>query len=1018
MHRCPIAVAGVALLVTGLSGATSAVAQWVPTRRFTVRDGLAQSQVTSLAQDKRGYVWVATQGGLSRWDGHRFATLTTVEGLPDDVVTALAADDAGGLWIGTDSGALAWWDGLRLRPERGPAETRTAVTGLAWTDGHLLVANALGLWCRGQRGFDRLLESPVAQLVRDPKNGAWAVANDVFRVEGTRVTRVAAPGGAGEAFAAIAPDVGGLWLATSAGSLLFREPTGKTRVAAKGLDRPRQLCADREGGVWVGGFLGLSHLSDRGDLTSHVLQPRLERTQISALLLDGELNLWVGSWGNGLFQRGSEAITVLTAETGLGSATVWTLLEAADGCVWMGSEDQGVEVWCGGAFGQRIGTAEGLPSNRVLTLARGDGDSVWIGTEQGLCRWSARERLRCWSTADGLPNSMIRSLARGRSGAMWIATSDGLARFSEGAFTVWRRSDGLPDGLIRSVTLDSDGLVWLATHNAGVVRFDGRRFESFDTGAGLPNNRVWCVTVDSRNRLWAGTDSGIWVHPIRDGADFTVGPSAGLPSPNVLFLVEDRLGTMWAGTTRGVARLSSAGHVERVFTVQDGMSDSEAAENAALCDGQGRLWFGMADGITCIDPTRLSANLVPPPLVLEQLFVNERPWGAPFPLASALAPADVQLRLAPGPADLRFEFVALSLTAPERVRYRAMLSGHDPAMSAPGEDRRVTYRRVPPGRYRFLFQACNNDGVWSELSPAVEITIPPPWYLATWFRLTVGALFALAVVGQIRVRLQRARRRQRELEKQVALRTAELGAANSRISEQNVLLAELSRTDPLTGLKNRRVLAEQLPLEMAVLRREVVREAVADLSSYHGLVVFMIDLDHFKSCNDLHGHEVGDLALQAVARAVEGSLREVDLAVRWGGEELVVLARGQDRKGAEVLARRLLTAVAAKGVPLAEGGELRLTASLGFVQYPLAVSRPLASEDWLLLVEIADRLMYLAKARGRARGYGLLAAVDGVAPASERELIAAALAAPAEPSAGLDLVEILSEPPASAASPR
>ncbi len=985
--------------------AASAAAQWSPSRRFGVREGLAQSQVTAVATDAAGFLWVATQGGLSRFDGRRFLTFTTVSGLPDDVVTALAADADGGLWVGTDSGALARWDRVRLAAVAGPHPWRGAVTGLAvLPSGTLAVGSGEGLFLGAPGAWRRVTGGAVSSLVSGAGGVAVLADGGLQTVSGDGVvTRLELP--AGLSPQAMAGSGDELWVATDRGSVV-RLPSRRVEPGLDpALDAVRTLLPDHSGGLWLGGVRSLWHRGRDGRVTPRVLHPSERLVTISALLEDREGSLWVGTWGQGLFQQTPGAMTLFTTESGLPSSTVWTLVEGPDGCMWMGTEHAGVAVWCEDGWRPQAALNRALPVQRVLTMAWGTDGVLWVGTHQGLVAWRDGAA-RLLTTRDGLPHDFIRSLLPLPGGVVWVATSGGLARWDGRAMAAWGPRDGLPDGPVRCLAADSSGTLWLATHAGGVVRFDGTTFAAFTTREGVPHNRVWSVAVDSKDRVWAGTDAGLWVYPAGGGVARVLGVGSGLPSLNVLFLLEDGDGFMWVGTTRGVSRVTPEGRVVRTFTAQDGFADSEAAENAALRDRNGALWFGMATGVTRVDPGVLQHNTVPPLVALQAVLVNgvARPESMP---ATGLRRDDSREVVAdPDTTELRFEFAALSFLSPDQVRFRFMLEGFDPTWSAATDDAHATYRRLPPGRYRFLVSASNNEGVWATSPLALGVRILPAWYQTAAFRLGSLGLLLASAGAAVAGRVLAQRRRRRELEAEVRQRTAELEEANARITEQNRLLEELSRTDPLTGLANRRVLAEQLPLEMALLRRELIRERVADLAVLHGLGVLMLDLDHLLLFNDRWGHDAGDRVLQAVAAALAGALREVDLVVRWGGEEFVVLARGVDRSGIESLVRRLGEAVGAVAVEAAPGEVVRPSLSAGFVPYPLGLGEHLPTGDWSRVVDAADRLLFLAKLHGRGRAIGRVWAPAAPPPASEVEVLDAILRRPEGPCPGLDLVEL------------
>lgn len=188
-----------------------------------------------------------------------------------------------------------------------------------------------------------------------------------------------------------------------------------------------------------------------------------------------------------------------------------------------------------------------------------------------------------------------------------------------------------------------------------------------------------------------------------------------------------------------------------------------------LRHGLGRLWVGTADGVTRLDPARLPGNEVPPRLALERLEIDGAAWPGPVPFAASGLPAAAEQRLGPSISDLRFDFAALSFTAPERVRYRFMLAGWDDDLGAPTDERHVTYRHLPPGRYRFVTTACNNDGVWTSPPLELPLVVLPAWYQTWWFRAAVLLTVCGFVVGGFAVHTVGQRRRRAALEREVDL---------------------------------------------------------------------------------------------------------------------------------------------------------------------------------------------------------------------------------------------------------
>ena len=214
----------------------------------------------------------------------------------------------------------------------------------------------------------------------------------------------------------------------------------------------------------------------------------------------------------------------------------------------------------------------------------------------------------------------------------------------------------------------------------------------------------------------------------------------------------------------------------------------------------------------------------------------------------------------------------------------------------------------------------------------------------------------------------------RALQRLVDQRTSELAQRNAELELAYRALEEVSITDALTGLKNRRYLMQHMEADVSLaLRRyhDWLNGATASISGAD-LVFFVIDLDHFKPVNDTYGHAVGDRALFEVGRRLEQVFRDSDYIVRWGGEEFLAVARGVDRAHAETIAAKVVATVNEREFSLGEGIALRITCSVGIACYPFLTAHP-GAVSWTQVVELADHALYLAKSGGRNTWVGLFA---------------------------------------------
>jgi diguanylate cyclase (GGDEF)-like protein len=296
------------------------------------------------------------------------------------------------------------------------------------------------------------------------------------------------------------------------------------------------------------------------------------------------------------------------------------------------------------------------------------------------------------------------------------------------------------------------------------------------------------------------------------------------------------------------------------------------------------------------------------------------------------------------------------------------LEGFDPDwIEADAHGRMATYTNLEPGRYVLRARAGTKNGVWSDQDATLAIRILPAWWhtpaaMAAWWALSLGAIswIALAVRRRARVRLA--------------------------LLERETLRRE-SLTDPLTGLYNRRFLASYLQHDVPKVLREYRVKGIAAAASGVDLLLLLIDVDHFKTINDRHSHVVGDRVLSRIAGLLREHIRDSDLAVRWGGDEFLVVTRSFQRASAADPAERLRAAVEAFGAELAREGGPACTLSIGFAPFPFLEHEPTAL-TWEQTLELADHALRITKARRRNSYTGFRAGAE-LRAASVLEFLAA-----------------------------
>ena len=340
------------------------------------------------------------------------------------------------------------------------------------------------------------------------------------------------------------------------------------------------------------------------------------------------------------------------------------------------------------------------------------------------------------------------------------------------------------------------------------------------------------------------------------------------------------------------------------------------------------------------------------------------------------------IRLSYQDSVIGFEFAALDFTAPDQNRYRYRLEGFESEWNEVGDVRRATYTNLEAGGYTLRVQGSNNDGVWNEEGLSLALVVGSPPWLAWWaivlyMVIGIGALVALVRTQKRKVEHQADY--SHRLEREVAARTDELASQNRELAGLNTRLQEVSVTDSLTGLWNRRYLANEIPKDLARIRRARINHhdaAPDDPRQMDTTLLFlMLDLDGLKGVNDTYGHQAGDRVIVKTKELLTQVCRETDTLIRWGGDEFLLVGRQTDTTIAAGLADRLRHAVESHRFDLGNGDTVGLSCSVGFSFYPFMQRAPTLF-TWEHVLDLADRALYRAKSGGRNQWVGVVGAHD------------------------------------------
>ncbi|WP_313950738.1 two-component regulator propeller domain-containing protein [Accumulibacter sp.] len=995
-----------------------------------------------MAQDRAGFLWIATGDGLVRFDGYRFRPQERDSADPAarnlGWIRALLAGSDGRLWIGTEWDGLAVYDPAseKVTSWRGKRDTYGDKSERVMPTIRALAEDSDGgIWAGSEGGglerFDlnsgsvaryrhsqqpgSLPDDRVQALLIDRQGtlwvGTWAGLSR--RQAGSKDFEPVLSTGSGASLAGrivqalFQASDGRIWVGTQQGDLAIVDPTTTSALFltyagdSANLGAVSSLVEAPGGQMWVGRSSGIDvHDAVSGHLMQrlrHDVRKRsgLAGNEVTALIRDHGGLIWVGGFGLGLQRHDPNNWSIwlrgADPEGPLASADVRSVLQVDNGEIWAASHEGGVAVMDGQLRvtaalwprGPRQSTASGSlerPSAvRIEAMAQARDGSVWLGADSLLYQFS-RERRQLQAVPHG--GGLTRRLLASSDGSLWVGTQDGVFCRRAGAAPVLRISQ--PGGQplhadINALTEAPDGSVWVGS------------------GKGL-------------FRIAAG---GSELQAVATQAD------AGLGNPSVIGLLFDHQQTLWVDTAvTGLHRMSSRegqpASFERISQRHGIVSRPFGGE--MLEDGRGRIWTHMyvydpatdrldeltaADGVDLgtgwflarakTDDGRLLFGGSKGMLVVTPDDFDVSSYAPPLLISELTINGQRQsaggvldgLQLTPEQRSFSLGFTAVDYSDPDRVRYAYQLQGFDPDwIETAANSRFASYSNLDPGDYLLRVRASNRSGVWSPQQLAIAVRVLPAWWQSWWFRLATPSLLMVMIYALMQLRTRHLRLRQVELKRLVNERTAELEELTLALQRESAALQESSLTDPLTGLRNRRFLTQHIEADagLAVREYESHFNYGAPLRDDADLIFFLFDIDCFKHVNDRYGHAAGDAVIRQMSNRLTAVFRDTDYLVRWGGEEFLVVTRETPRTQAAELAERARAAVADRPFELDDGSSLSKTCSIGFCCFPLSTQHP-AALDWNAAVKIADAALYAVKNDGRNGWLGALSA-RGEAPAA------------------------------------
>lgn len=794
--------------------------------KITSSQGLSQSTVLSIIQDRKGFMWLGSMDGLNRYDGYTFKVYRNVpedsSSLSNSEIRSIFEDSKGRLWIGMVRGGINIFD---------------RNTGKCQRLNHVV------------QGQD-LSYPQFNGFAEDRQGNIWVASSEgLYKIDPQlKIQRIAL--NRSREFTAILYDSQGrLWVGSENGLIYRQKKTGSNSFETFSITKNtsnhyhlivRFLLEDEDGRMLAGtngnGIFEYRPASKKFSSLFYFPKDFERRNVTRAAVKDNNGRIWAGSdaglllieYKAGKYQLVDQVLPDLKHKKGLNNHSIQTLCLDSFGNLWIGMWQGDVNVMYSkaGHF-DLINTENGLPVNKTMGVAVYNKD-IWVATRTGVTRFSANleeieqvlsnkditalqvnkqhlfvaswdegfylidprtRQMKRYYTQDKNPNCVYFriNVAHLTDQALWMGDSEGAIYYFDFAR---QKIIAAPNGYIgvstTSIVQGDEHSVWVGTYGGGLWHYDIQtaKLEHFNLST-LPHsppnqNHVNALMLDAQHNIWVGTNGGLFKIARSSKKVQYFSTLNGLPSNVIHSIVQDAKGTFWIATNEGICRFNEAKKSVRTYNLHDGLSGKEFISNALHRSDDGRIFFGGIHGMNYFHPDSIQDHRLTPKVYVTKLLLLNRkvkPNQLHTPLERNIEDVKTFTLSYADAASITFEYVGLYYQRNNQCTYACKLEGFDQHWNNLGDRRSATYTNLNPGTYRFWVKAANSDGVWNEQGSFVDFKILPPWYLTIWAYL----LYALLIVMGLLVYRNFVRNREALKAK---LRLKELEAENLQHLDQ------------------------------------------------------------------------------------------------------------------------------------------------------------------------------------------------------------------------------------------
>lgn len=812
---------------------------------LSLKDGLSQITVTSIYQDKKGFMWFGTRNGLNRFDGYKFDSYIlnpdSKSSISDNHILCIAGDHSGNLWIGTNNGL----NRLELSTDKVQKyfpddDNEHSVSGNMISsiycdkEDNIWIGtnNGLNLYEKNTSSFLRIVLDGL--LENNPIHGIARIDDDLYL--GTYSKGLIKYNLREKSYSefentpkyirsVFADHHGNIWVGTQTNGAFFFEH-GNVRSYTYDINNGltdnyvRCITESPDGNsILIGTFNGLNVIDTN---TRKIVQYKnydsengsLSHYSILSLFFDRSQTLWVGTYAGGIDYHSDYGERFRfynpTSKTESRMGIFGPIVETQD-YLYIATEGNGLLEMDKTTENYRIyklyQEEESAYARNILKSLCRDGDRILCGTNAGTIYSFDLKNRRFSLFHDFKSQNGIYYIGKNRNGDIIVGGVNqiGLVFFRKDRI---QNSFPLKDGSERSFSnircvseIDKD-IYLIGTRNEGLYYYDLntkelRRYTNTDEKEqSLPENYITSIFRDSNKNIWIGTFGGGFCLFDRDTGTFTnYNTTAGLPDNNVCTIVEDNQYHLWISTISGITDFDMERKTFRNYSYSSGIKVNEFTPHAGIRLSDNQIVFSGNNGFLSFEPDKISYNPYIPPVVLENLFINNEKVPPGGKILQKQLSEQKEITLKYNESNISIEYSALNYIFSNKNEYTYKLEGFDTEWNEVGSRRIAYYTNIPPGKYRFVVRAANNDGVWNDEGTSLWITVTPPLWKTWWAYI----LYTLLIIG-ILAFIYRYFSERKRLENDIKLKQAEAKAQDEFHEERNKLFTNFSHElrTPLT----------------------------------------------------------------------------------------------------------------------------------------------------------------------------------------------------------------------------